>query len=214
MRCNVGPGPGAAQLLGSGDPKPGERRKVWFVTAGFPGSAPLGMSALLPPLPHSWVSSWPRGALEFLVLPGPFGLCKCPSSLQLQAFGVLGQDFLVCGSRAKAAAASPSGRRVKIPKQQPKAVNNVWNWGKGLSSPGVKWQSCPAGPAELSWVHRGAGGDQGQGHSDTVTCWELCLHVSWLCSLFRASSPILESPVTWAGWGQALGARKDNGKRL
>lgn len=24
---------------------------------------------------------------------------------------------------------------------------------------------------------------------DTVMCWELCLHVNWLCSLFLARNP-------------------------
>lgn len=164
-----------------------------------------------PPAPSacSQVSSWPRGALEFFVLPEAFGLCgaqheaaapaglwECPSSLPLQAFEVLGQDFLVCGSGAEAAAATALCQVC----ENPKATAKGFTFHRDKVCRGEKWADlrkhgceipvlpCRATRAEFQrrrtpgwvWVRRGR---------DTVTCWELCLHVNWLCSLFWARNP-------------------------
>lgn len=103
---------------------------MWFLNGRFPGSAPLGMSALLPPLPHSWVSSWPRGALEFFVLPGHLGcvgqqsqqVCgnvHSPLNSELLRFLAKISWFVLVGPKLLLPL-SPD-RCVKIPKQQPKA---------------------------------------------------------------------------------------------
>lgn len=81
------------------------------------------------------------------MLPGTFGMCgaqdgtaapadlwECPFSLQLWAFEVLGQDFLVCGSGAKAAAATPLWQMYENPKATAKVYiihqDNVCRGGK------------------------------------------------------------------------------------
>lgn len=101
------------------------------------------MSVILPPLTHQHpythrlAPDWPKGILRSFVLPGGIRavwsrardsrpsrsllktavtLCEHPFSLKLYSFEVLGQDFLIFGSLAKATAVTPLHQMCENPK--------------------------------------------------------------------------------------------------
>lgn len=94
----------------------------------------------------------------------------------------------------------------------------------------MKSQCWPAEPPEQNWTDtRGVWVTRGR---DMVTCWELCLRVNWLCSLFLASNPSpgvtsdvgrvgqssgcsegqWEAALTWGGAIQATRTSKNKGE--